>query len=642
VDDRKNLPEHEVLIRRVSATPQNQFAEFTEKKLLYHSRMYLSSMKLFGLIKFAQVGIQHRVKVVRHFLAACIIGFGWVTSVAAQTTPSPPIFLYFSPTTDHWLQTTGQSYEASFKSWRRYLKKYGSGAKEVDKNQLLAIGSGPAVLILPNCVALDSQEREAITRLANRGVSLFATGWLGTRNEHGALVGNDFLHQTFNVKTHGTFQSDDGLFMLPFGDGPLTWPLPAGRRMDLGDQINTAIRVESENVGAVMLGWDRIMDQKPHGVLAFNETSASRQVFLGLTENVWPVRLDSGEQAMLDAAMAWLRRQPQAFKAAWPNGYQAAHLIEMDTEDKYYAASNLADHLEKYGFRGTFYSLTSEVVRYPDVARDLLKRGHEIAYHADVHYGFGRQPVKEQELRIQFMIEQMRSVIGDRVKEATGFRAPTESYDVNTEALLRKYGLRHHAADPAASEDRLPFFSIAEKNLDTDDALVVLPRTQWDDVNFTYLRIPPDMVSRILEYDLNIAIRSGGFSLLSVHSQYYIDDGLMNGLMEPYIRKVATFKDRLWVARGDAITQWWRDRAKVQVRQSPATDNIGLSLKTPREVKGVSIFVTLPRRNAQVIWKPDARSGTAQYHLKPIDPFRTALIFDLLPPGETQGKIEFQ
>ena len=36
MDDRKNLPEHEALIRRVSATPQNQFAEFTEKKLLYH------------------------------------------------------------------------------------------------------------------------------------------------------------------------------------------------------------------------------------------------------------------------------------------------------------------------------------------------------------------------------------------------------------------------------------------------------------------------------------------------------------------------------------------------------------------------------------------------------------------------------
>ena len=33
--DRKNLPDHESLNRRVRATPQNQFVEFTEKQLLY-------------------------------------------------------------------------------------------------------------------------------------------------------------------------------------------------------------------------------------------------------------------------------------------------------------------------------------------------------------------------------------------------------------------------------------------------------------------------------------------------------------------------------------------------------------------------------------------------------------------------------
>jgi hypothetical protein len=35
VVDRKNLPDYEPLNRRARATPQNQFAEFTEKQLLY-------------------------------------------------------------------------------------------------------------------------------------------------------------------------------------------------------------------------------------------------------------------------------------------------------------------------------------------------------------------------------------------------------------------------------------------------------------------------------------------------------------------------------------------------------------------------------------------------------------------------------
>jgi hypothetical protein len=35
VDDRKNLPEHETLIRRYCATTPEPKSEFTEKKLLY-------------------------------------------------------------------------------------------------------------------------------------------------------------------------------------------------------------------------------------------------------------------------------------------------------------------------------------------------------------------------------------------------------------------------------------------------------------------------------------------------------------------------------------------------------------------------------------------------------------------------------
>jgi hypothetical protein len=38
VVDRKNLSDHETLIRRICATPQNQFAEFTEEKLLYQKK----------------------------------------------------------------------------------------------------------------------------------------------------------------------------------------------------------------------------------------------------------------------------------------------------------------------------------------------------------------------------------------------------------------------------------------------------------------------------------------------------------------------------------------------------------------------------------------------------------------------------
>jgi len=45
VDDRKNLPNHEALSRYEFATPKNQFAEFTEKKLLYPSVAFTDVLK---------------------------------------------------------------------------------------------------------------------------------------------------------------------------------------------------------------------------------------------------------------------------------------------------------------------------------------------------------------------------------------------------------------------------------------------------------------------------------------------------------------------------------------------------------------------------------------------------------------------
>lgn len=575
------------------------------------------------------------------FLFAWLVGGLWGGTVLAQ-----PTFLYSSPHTTEVLRTKGLAHADAVATWRRYLKKYGSEVREISRTDLLTLApAGPSnsVLILPSVLALDAQERQAISRLAQQGISLMATGLTGSLDASGKPVGLDFLHTTFRIRTHGEFSSDDGLFLMPFGDSPITWPIPAGRRTDIGGESGAgAIRVEAQQLAAVMMGWDRVMDTKPHGVLAYNENESNRVVYLGLPESGWPIKRlgQSTMQGIVDASLAWLRRKPQAYKADWPDGRQAAHLIEMDTEDKFFAATNLADDLERYGFRGTFYSLTSEAVKHPEVVRDLLRRGHEIAYHADVHFGFRNLPSLEQDLRIQFMTQQMRSILGDQVALATGFRAPTESYDHTTEQLLRQHGLLHHAADPAANEDRLPFFSIAEPGVPPAQALVVLPRTQWDDVNFTYLRLTADNVSKVLAYDLDLNFRSGAFSLLSVHSQYYVKDALMYRVMGEYVKKVASYGNQLWVARGDTIAHWWRQRAQVRFIQSAQPDGINIQLDSAVTIDGLTIQVVLPARNATVTWVPSLVQGnTPRVRVQAMDPYRAAIVFEHLEPGVVRGQL---
>lgn len=572
----------------------------------------------------------------------CLAGLlGLATPASAQAPAGGPIYLYRSDTTARWMQSQNQTYETVLNYWRRYLKRYGAAVRALERHQLLALEPQNALVIIPHAVALDEQERTAIAALESRGISVLGTGWMGTMSAQGLRVGPSFMEQVFRIRTFGNFTSDDGLFMLPFGDGPLTWPLPAGRRMDIGEAPGAFIRVHGAHDGAVLLDWDRIMDHSRHSVLTYDESPTHRYAYLGLVETALPSKPDANMVAMLDATLAWLRRQPQAFKAAWPDGMQSAHLIEMDTEDKYPSAAILAQHLEKYGFRGTFYSLTSEAIKYPEIVRDLLQRGHEIAYHADVHFGFGKLPISEQALRIEFMRKQLETVLGDNIHLATGFRAPTESYDANTEILLRKHGIRHHAADPSASDDRLPFFSIAEPGLNANEALVVLPRTQWDDINFTFLRLSPANIQQVMEYDLDLNVRSGAFGLLSLHSQFYVEGGLMNPLLEPYLAKLQTLQNRLWVARGDAIAQWWRDRAQVRVSARSSPHAVNLTLVTTQPVNGVTVFVTLPRKGAALRWIPGRGTQAVAPRVQTIDAFRTALVFEQLPMGETHGQIQF-
>ncbi|QDL53324.1 polysaccharide deacetylase family protein [Rhodoferax aquaticus] len=548
------------------------------------------------------------------------------------------IYFYMSPTTDQYMASQRVSYERAIKRWLPYLQRYGEHARHVSREELIA-GLGDGVLILPTAVALDDAERAAITKFAAQGGSLLGSGLVGTRDKAGQFVGFDFLHSTFRVRSHGFFPMSDDTFFMPFGDGPVTWPVPAARRMPIVTGKDTLLRISSPNEAAVVMDWSRNMQTEPHSVMAFDETGKTRVAYFSVPDSAWFY----GKDAMLvfDATLAWLRRQPQAYKAAWPQGYVASHLIEMDTEDKFFSAPSFAAHLESEGFKGTFYSLTSEAVRVPEVVRDLINRGHEIAYHADVHFGFRGDPSAEQELRIRFMKQQMQEILGERAKEATGFRAPTESYDKTTEMLLRKHGLLHHAADESAHEDRLPFFSVSEPGVPPDQALVVLPRTQLDDVSFMDMKLTPAQVQTILNYDLDLTVRSGSLGLLSVHSQNYVEGGLMLRTMGDYVRKVASYRDRLWVARGDEIARWWRQREAVQVDQHWTVSGLQIHLKnnSPRSVDGLTVFVTLPSKHApmRVLAKP----ASAQVRTKSIDAFRTALVFDRLPTGDTQLRVTF-
>lgn len=570
--------------------------------------------------------------------------------VWAKSATEPPIYLYLSPLTTQYHHAKGNSSHTSVAIWRKYLRKACKCFTEVNRDELLGkLPSG--ILVLASSELLDEQERQSIRDFAAAGGSLLATWMTGTRDAKGEWVGYDFLDEMFKVRVAGEFRrpNNEHWFMMPFGDSPLSWSIPAGRRMYMGDAVQNMLRIESPHLAAVSMNWNREKDDEgPIGTVAYHESDSSRSAYFSFPEAAWGFTSQTEIVAMLDNTLAWLGRQPKVFKAAWPNGKEAAHLMEMDTEDKFFSAPNFAQDLESIGVRGTFYSLTSEAIKYPQLVKELLRRGHDIGYHADVHIGFAKEEPAKQEARILNMQQQMRSILGDDVRLATGFRAPTESYDVHTEILLRQHGIEHHAADPSSTEDRLPFFSKSNPSLGPEQALVVLPRTQYDDVSYAKLGFTPPQVLETLKHDLDLVVRSGAFGLLSVHTQHYVDEGMLPKVMPAYMQHVKTYQHRIWIPRGDQIANWWRERERVTVQQlKPGKDAakspdivVQLSVAAPGQVKGLTVMVINPIKNTLPTVR--TRQGPAQgVKVQPVDAFRTALVFDSLPAGEFEYLVRF-
>ena len=353
------------------------------------------------------------------------------------------------------------------------------------------------------------------------GWSVLGTWAVGVRDGKGQWAGYGFIDELFAAQVASELTpSKDESFLLPYGETPLTHALPAGKRIYLAQASEPFLRVRAANVAARFGNYMREVTAPGAllGAAAFDERAGARRAFFGFAETAW----DSAQadvDVLIVGALRWLQRRPIALKSAWPHPYQAAVLLEMDTEDKFDNSVRFAEQLERYKIRGTFYSVTSEAQKFPDVVKRLGAR-HEIAYHADVHNGFAKLARKEQE-RVLRRWRQLAKLVPD-VSVATGFRAPLEQYDVNTEKALRAVGIKHHAASPAARDDALPGFSTAEPNLAPDQALVVLPRTWLDDVNlFTTGLLKGMPAEQMLLGSLQDTQAMRSFGLLSLHTQNF-------------------------------------------------------------------------------------------------------------------------
>ena len=277
---------------------------------------------------------------------------------------------------------------------------------------------------------------------------------------------------------------------------------------------------------------------------------------------------------------------------------------------------------------------------FPDVLSQLFK-DFEIAYHGDVHDSFKGQAASLQEQRILNMQEQMKSALLPEAKQITGFRAPTEGYNLITERLLQKYGIRHHAVDPQRTEGRIPEF-LKQEGVELVDSIVLLPRSQRDDINLARQNLNVEQTTKALIDDFDLAMRTGALAWLSVHSQNFKPDDILFKATPTFLEHVKKNKETMWLATAGQVNDWWRerDRFKVSYKQEGQRLEFYVTVTGNKPVSGGSLTVMLPQKGVFPVVR-GSKIGMKEPTIKKIDDYRSSIIFEKLEPGNYAYLVSF-
>lgn len=554
-----------------------------------------------------------------------------------------PIYLYNSRQTTQYLAQAGGNYDVLLKPWRDYFKQRGRAFREIQNLQDLSNQPG-SVVILPSAIALNDAERTQIANFQSRGGAVLATWASGSRDGTGTWRGWQFMATLgFHVVDQISTKAADRQMVFR-GETPLTLDQPAGQRVWMTNSSEPLLRITGGMIAAQFANWSRDMpdDQRRDGAALYTEGTNSRAVAFAFSESSWeaaPVPIHQ----LIDSTLDWLQRRPSLALASWPDGKLAAQIIEMDTEQDFGNGALFSQMMQNRRLPMTFFVVTSVALQHPDALRAYAASG-EIGYHGDVHDRFKGESALEQKTRLTTMQQQLRSLLPASKDTAIGFRAPYESYDATTERQMRDKGIQYHVAGPNRSDAQLPLF-VKMPDVAPADELLVIPRTQRDDLNLLADARAPDAVTGKLLADLTSTVANGGLGLLSVHSQNFATGSSLAQAMPAYLDQVA--KDSragvLWTASAADINHWWRERQRIRIAASVIRGQrleMNITVTGDKPVKGATIDVFLPTRNAVPAVR-GSKVGAAVPQIRRVDDFRSQFVFDSLAPGDYSYQVNF-
>jgi len=223
------------------------------------------------------------------------------------------------------------------------------------------------------------------------------------------------------------------------------------------------------------------------------------------------------------------------------------------------ALPRLLDLLDKHALGATFFIPAWVVQHWTSQCLDIVRSGHEVAYHGYRHEGFIDLTVEQQYEVMRRSRDIFEAVLG---VTPLGFRTPSGDWSHETAEILAEFGVVYSSS--MRGDDR-PYF---HQRIDGTRGLVEIP-ARWDVDDYTalaYFEDPdfPTGLDRIADY--HCVARNWIYEFEGFHHEGLCWSSIFHPkvcakpgrlfILEQLFSAIAE-KKNIWVTTGSQIARWW-------------------------------------------------------------------------------------
>jgi peptidoglycan-N-acetylglucosamine deacetylase len=218
--------------------------------------------------------------------------------------------------------------------------------------------------------------------------------------------------------------------------------------------------------------------------------------------------------------------------------------------------------LERYGIHCTFFVPGQVAEAHPDLVREVVARGHEVAHHSYSHRWIVNLSPEEEREEMRRGMEVLTGITGQRPR---GWRSPAAEFSDITLDLIQEFGFGY--SSNFFDDDSPYLLEIGGKTTD----IVELPfRWVLDDAPFFQYSIvlpgrtlqAPSAVLEAWKSEFDVLYGEGRMMMVGMHPQLIGQPSRIK-VLEGLIEHALAHRD-VWIGRCDEIADDMRPRLQAQ------------------------------------------------------------------------------